>query len=281
MNPKDFETQKIPTWCKGCGDFGVLNSLKRACANLNLNPKDIVVVTGIGCSSKINSYFFSYGLHGIHGRILPVATGIKLANPNLTVIGAGGDGDGYAIGANHLVHALKRNIDITYIVMDNRVYGLTKGQFSPTSFEGFVTGTTPFGNKEIPLDPLKLALSCGGTFVARGFSGNIKQLIYLIEEGIKHKGFSLIDVLSPCVTFNRVNTYGWYRENILNLDESYNPENKLMAYKVLEMSEKIPVGLIYKEEKPSFEDLNLESEIPIVNQDIKMGEYEGLLQEYV
>ncbi|MGC8672335.1 MAG: 2-oxoacid:ferredoxin oxidoreductase subunit beta [Thermoplasmata archaeon] len=245
--------KETPTWCPGCGDYGVLTALKRAAANLELDPSRTVVVTGIGCSSKINSYFYSYGLHTLHGRAAAVAEGIKLANPELEVIVAGGDGDAYAIGTEHFVHLARRNLDIAYIVMDNQIYGLTKGQVSPTSDEGFVTITTPYGSPEKPVNGPLLALSAGATYVARGFSGDIVQLAKLIEEGIKHKGFALIDVLSPCVTWNKVNTYDWYKQHTYQLKD-HDPANRAKAFEILSDEEHLALGIIYKKEEKIYEE---------------------------
>ena len=256
MRPlKDYEREK-PTWCPGCGDYAVLAALKKAVATLEIDPKDLVVVSGIGCSSRINGFIKCYGFHGVHGRLLPVATAIKLVNPKLTVIGAGGDGDGYAIGMSHFIHTTRRNPDITYIVMDNQIYGLTKGQTSPTSKFGFVTATTPYGSKEQPIDGVALALLNGATFVARGFSGDVKKLTEIFIKAIEHKGFSFVDVLSPCVVFNRYNTYDWFRENIYPIEEEkdYNPKDRAWAIEKTLKSEKIPVGIFYVEERPTFEE---------------------------
>src|SRR5271155_4127941 len=189
LTAKDFATDTPSWWCPGCGDYGVLSALKSALAELGETPQNVAFVSGIGCSGKISGYLHAYAFHGVHGRALPVATGVKLANRNLTVIAAGGDGDGYAIGAGHFVHALRRNPDITYIVMDNQTYGLTKGQSSPTSSTGYVTGTSPGGHPEAPINGLALALAAGATFLARGFSAQPKQLVEMIKKAIAHRGF--------------------------------------------------------------------------------------------
>jgi 2-oxoglutarate/2-oxoacid ferredoxin oxidoreductase subunit beta len=243
------------TWCPACGDFAVLKSMEEACANLGIRPKDIVLVSGIGCSGKITSYFYSYGFHVFHGRTLPIATGIKLANRNLTVLAAGGDGDGYGIGLNHLLHTARRNVDITYIVMDNQCYGNTKGQTSPTSLMDYKSDSTPFGAVEEPIHPLALAIISGATYVAQGFSGDVRQLTRLIQKGIEHKGFSLVNVNSPCVTFNKFNTYDWFRQRMLNLDQSsHDSRNKLEALKVTMDDSKTFSGLLYEVERETFED---------------------------
>ena len=188
---KDFRNNVKPNWCPGCGDFSVQAAIQKAAANVGLEPEEVAIITGIGCSGRLSGYINSYGVHGIHGRALPLAQGVIMANKDLTVIASGGDGDGYAIGMGHTIHALRRNMNMTYIVMDNQIYGLTKGQTSPSSAVGFVTKSTPKGNIEKNVAPLELALSSGATFVAQGFSSDIKALTKLIEDAINHDGFSL------------------------------------------------------------------------------------------
>ncbi|MWC26488.1 2-oxoacid:ferredoxin oxidoreductase subunit beta [Paenibacillus sp. MMS18-CY102] len=255
---KEFRNNLKPNWCPGCGDFSIQAAIQRAAANVGLEPEQLAVISGIGCSGRISGYINAYGLHGIHGRALPIAQGVKLANRELTVIASGGDGDGFAIGMGHTVHAIRRNVDVTYIVMDNQIYGLTKGQTSPRSAEGFKTKSTPEGSIETTLSPLEIALSAGATFVAQSFSSDLKQLTSLIEQGIQHKGFSLINVFSPCVTFNKINTYDWFKENIVNLNEfpDYDPSNRIAAMTKIMETGGMLTGLIYqnKERKP-YEDL--------------------------
>ncbi len=282
---KDFNAH-TETWCPGCGDFGLNGALKRAVVNLKLRPQDIVLVTGIGCSSKITDYFRAYGFHTVHGRPLTVATAIKIANPKLTVIVATGDGDAYAIGMGHFIHAIRRNVNVTMLVMNNQVYGLTKGQYSPTAQMGFPSGTTPEGSREHPIDGCTLAVASGANFVARSFSGDMKDTVAMIEAAIRHPGFALVDDLSPCVTFNKVNTYTWFRENIRRLaQEQYDPRDRREAMDLLLTSEKIPVGVIYQAEtvpKP-YEELVLRSvEEPPVFQDLspEMWDYERVMQEF-
>jgi 2-oxoglutarate/2-oxoacid ferredoxin oxidoreductase subunit beta len=249
---QDFK-DKFPNWCPGCGDFGVLGAMQRAAAELDLDPDRTVLVTGIGCSGNVTAFFRTYGFHGIHGRALPAATGIKLSDPELTVLVAGGDGDGYGIGLAHLVHAARRNLDVTYIVMDNQTYGLTKGQVSPTSAAGFVTHTTPQGNPEEPLAPLQLALVAGVSYLAQGFSNDAKRLTRLIKEGIEHPGLSLINVASPCITFNKVNTNAWFKERFLDLEEAaHDPTDADAAWRAVTLSDgRIPHGLIYRHLRPT------------------------------
>jgi 2-oxoglutarate ferredoxin oxidoreductase subunit beta len=270
MTPKDFATATPSWWCPGCGDYGVLSALKSACADLGLQPKDVAFVSGIGCSGKISGYLHSYAFHGVHGRALPVATAVKLANKDLTVIAAGGDGDGFAIGAGHFLHAVRRNPNVTYIVMDNQTYGLTKGQSSPTSDLGYVTGTSPTGNTDAPYDGLTVALAAGGTFLARGFSANPKQLVELIKAAVEHPGFSVVQVMSPCVTFNKHNTYAWFKENVYYVDADYDPADKQAAFKILTTDDKIALGILYREQRATLEELVLKDmpalvKTPIVN----------------
>lgn len=255
---KDFRNDVKPNWCPGCGDFSVQAAIQRAAANIGLEPEKLAVISGIGCSGRISGYINSYGVHGIHGRALPLAQGVKMANRDLTVIAAGGDGDGFAIGMGHTVHAIRRNINITYIVMDNQIYGLTKGQTSPRSAAGFKTKSTPLGSIEQAISPMETALSVGATFVAQSFSTDLKELTSLIEAGIQHDGFSFINVFSPCVTYNKVNTYDWFKEHLTKLSdvEGYSASNREMAMQTLMEHNGLVTGLIYQnKERPSYQEL--------------------------
>jgi 2-oxoglutarate ferredoxin oxidoreductase subunit beta len=216
----DFKSDKQPTWCPGCGDFGTMNGMMKGLAQTGNSPDDTFIVAGIGCSGKIGTYMHSYALHGVHGRALPVGIGVKLANPELEVMVAGGDGDGYSIGAGHFVHAVRRNVDMSYVVMDNRIYGLTKGQASPTSREDFETSTTPDGTNQTPVNPLALALSAGATFIGQTFSSDSRRHTEVVQEAIEHDGFGFVNVYSPCVTFNDVDTYDYFRDSIVDLSET-------------------------------------------------------------
>ncbi|MBP1991256.1 2-oxoacid:ferredoxin oxidoreductase subunit beta [Paenibacillus eucommiae] len=275
---KDFRNNVKPNWCPGCGDFSIQAAIQRAAASAGLEPEGLAIVSGIGCSGRISGYVNAYGFHGVHGRSLPIAQGLKMANRELTVIAAGGDGDGFAIGMGHTVHAIRRNIDVTYIVMDNQIYGLTKGQTSPRSAEGFKTKSTPQGSIESALAPLELALAAGATFVAQSFSSNLKQLTAIIEEGIKHKGFSLINVFSPCVTFNKINTYDWFKENIVDLEEipDYDSSNRVMAMTKLMETGGMLTGIIYQDKtKKSYEDMVVGfKEEGLAKQNVKITEDE-------
>jgi 2-oxoglutarate ferredoxin oxidoreductase subunit beta len=251
LTVKDYKSNVKPTWCPGCGDFGVLASLYQAMAQLELDPARTVVVSGIGCSSRLPFFVQTYGFQTAHGRVLPVAAGIKIANPDLTVIAVGGDGDGFSIGGNHLVHAVRRNADITYIVMDNEVYGLTKGQTSPTSPLGFKTKSTPFGSSDAPVNPMAWVLASGVSFAARGFSGNPKALTDLIVQGIRHPGFAFVQTMSPCPTFN--NTYDQWRGEIVDLPADHDHSDRLQALAQAFRSDALAVGLFYQEIRPTLE----------------------------
>src|SRR5438309_3007677 len=216
---KDFKGRADPDWCPGCGDFGVLHALKQAIAELGLYPNEVLTISGIGCSSNLPGYINTYGMHTLHGRSLAVATGAQLGNHRLKVIVTGGDGDGYGIGGNHFLHTMRRNVDLTYIVMDNQVYGLTTGQVSPTSRKGMKTKSTPNGSVENPVNPIPLAIAAGATYVARGYTGQIRHLTDLIKGGIQHRGFALIDAFSPCVTINRDNTHELFKQRTHKLED--------------------------------------------------------------
>jgi 2-oxoglutarate ferredoxin oxidoreductase subunit beta len=277
MKKKQAYHRAQPTWCPGCGLFGVFDALKRAAANMDLAPEDMVIVTGIGCHGRMNNYFNAYGFHGLHGRAVPVAVGVKLVNPKLQVVGVSGDGDAYSIGLGHFLHAVRKNVGITYIVVNNRLYSLTQGQMSPTTMFGTVTISTPFGSKDFPIEGPSLALAAGGTFVARGFSAETNHLAALIEKGMEHKGFALIDVLSPCVTYNKLNTYKWYKKNIFMIEKEpgYSPGNKSKAWEMLDRVDRIAIGLIYEEEKPSYEQLILpDKDKPIAFADLSVHRQE-------
>ena len=224
---------------------------------LKIPSHNVVIVSGIGCSSNLPHFLSAYGFHAIHGRALPVAEGIRWANHGLTVIGTGGDGDGFGIGVGHFVHAMRRNVDLTYVTMDNQIYGLTTGQASPTSTIGQKTKSTPHGVIENPIDPIALALAAGATYVARGFSGDVKQLTDLVAGGIQHKGFALVDVFSPCVTYNKINTFDFFRQRCYKLESAgHDPGNIVAAWqRALEWGDKIPIGLFYRVERPTYEEL--------------------------
>ena len=284
---KDFRNDVKPNWCPGCGDFSVQAAIQRAAANVGLEPENLAIISGIGCSGRISGYINSYGVHGIHGRALPIAQGVKMANRDLTVIASGGDGDGFAIGMGHTVHAIRRNINITYIVMDNQIYGLTKGQTSPRSAMGFKTKSTPEGSIEESISPMKLALSVGATFVAQSFSTDLKELTSLIEAGIKHDGFSFINVFSPCVTYNKVNTYDWFKENLTKLSdvEGYDSSSKDIAMQTLLNHNGLVTGLIYQNtDRPSYQDLAPSfAKTPLTEADLNLDQahFDKLVNEFM
>ncbi len=280
----DINTIGKPNWCPGCGDFGILLALKGAVVELNIEPENIVIVSGIGCSGKVPHWIRTYGLHGIHGRVLPVAAATKLSNHELTVFGVGGDGDGYGIGMCHFIHAMRRNINMTYIVHNNMIYGLTTGQTSPTSEKGMKTKSTPSGVIEVPVNPIALAISSGATFIARSFAGDVKHLQKTIVSAVKHRGFSLIDVFQPCVSFNPVNTYDWYKQRIYDLETvGHNPQDKNAAFvKSQEWGERIPIGVFYRVLSPVYEDeLPQIKEAPLVKQKIDNVDISSLMDGFV
>jgi 2-oxoglutarate ferredoxin oxidoreductase subunit beta len=248
---KEYKSQVKPTWCPGCGDYGMLAALYQALERLQLDPARTVVVSGIGCSSRLPFFVQTYGFQTAHGRVLPVAMGIKIANPQLTVIAVGGDGDGFSIGAAHLTHAVRRNPDITYVVMDNEVYGLTKGQTSPTSPLGFRTKSTPAGSADAPVNPMAWVLAAGVSFAARGFSGNPKQVADLIVQGVQHPGFAFVQVMSPCPTFN--STFDLWRGRVMSLPPDHDVANWLQAMEQAHRDDAIPLGVFYRRTRPTLE----------------------------
>lgn len=274
----NFET----AWCPGCGNFNILQAMKQALAASGLEPRRVLFVSGIGQAAKAPHYLNANVFNGLHGRSLPAATGAKLANPGLTVIAESGDGCIYGEGGNHFLAAIRRNIDITVVAHDNQVYGLTKGQASPTSGEGFVTKAQPQGVISNPLNPVLVATAMRASFVARGFAGNVDQLADLIKQAIAHKGFSLLDVLQPCVSFNKVNTFAWYKQRCYSLPADYNPEDWEQAIKKAdEFGDKIPTGVIFKTTKPTFEDhLQVLKQGPLVGRDMDRAALKKIMEGY-
>jgi 2-oxoglutarate ferredoxin oxidoreductase subunit beta len=272
-----------PAWCPGCGNFGILMALNRALIEMKIEPHQVLLVSGIGQAGKLPHYTRGNVFNSLHGRPVPPAIGARIANSELIVIAVSGDGDAYGEGGNHFLHAARRNHDITYLVHDNQVYGLTKGQASPTSDVGFVTKTTPYGAAS-PVNPIALAIVSGASFVARGFAGDVDHLSDLIKKGINHRGFALIDILQPCVSFNHKNTFQWYRERVYKLeDERYDSSDKKAAMeKALEWGERIPIGIIYEEDLPVYEDhLPALSDRPLVKQKIDTRRLKRLLAEFM
>jgi 2-oxoglutarate ferredoxin oxidoreductase subunit beta len=253
---KDYAGSVKPTWCPGCGDFGILNAVKQGLVKAGLAPHEVLIVSGIGCGSKLPDYANVNGFMTLHGRPVPVATGAKLANHALKVITVHGDGDSMGLGMGHFIHTARRNLDIVDLIQNNQIYGLTKGQYSPTSDLGLVTKTSPDGAIEMAAIHPALALAAGATFVARGFAGDAKGLAVLIAEAVSHKGYALMEVLQPCVTFNRKNTYDWYRDRVYQVaDTDHDATDRAAAFqKALEWGDRIPLGILYQVQRPTYEE---------------------------
>ncbi len=247
----DFKTDLKPVWCPGCGDFGVLNSLYRALAESGLEPHETVVVSGIGCSSRLPGYVEAYGLNSLHGRALPIATGVKLASPELTVLAVGGDGDGLAIGGNHFLHTARRNVDLTYVMMDNEIYGLTKGQAAPTTPAGDTTKSTLYGNPEPAIDPCAFAIAMGATWVGRAFSGDVKGTNQLMKAAIRHPGFAFLNVISPCVTWRGDEQTKELRARLQPVPPDHDPSDREAATRLTGPSEALIAGVLYEVRRPT------------------------------
>ncbi len=275
----EFET----AWCPGCGNFAILKAMKQALTGMDLRPEHVLFVSGIGQAAKAPQYLNANMFNGLHGRSLPVATGAKLANSDLVVIAESGDGCNYGEGGNHFLAALRRNIDITLVVHDNQIYGLTKGQASPTTAEGFVTKAQPEGVPSSSFNPVAVAVAMRAGFVARGFAGNTEQLVNLIQRGVAHRGFSLIDVLQPCVSFNKVNTYPWYKQRCYELPADYDPHDWEQAMKKAnEWGDRIPTGILYEGDRPSFEShFAVLKSAPLVKQEFNGDVFTSLLQGFL
>ncbi len=283
-NVADYtSTEGKPNWCPGCGDFGIEAALKQAFAQLDLDPDKITLVSGIGCGANMPSWFSTYGLITLHGRSVAVASGVKLANHEQSVFVEAGDGDAYGIGMGHFIHGMRRNINITYVVGNNTVYGLTKGQVSPTAPKGCKGPSTPFGKPDFPINPLSLALTAGCTFVARGFAGNLPHLVRLIKAGHAHKGFSYIDILQPCMTYSKERGYKYYQDLTYDLASvEHDSSNKVEALKKAEEApEKYPIGIFYQEDRPVYEDeLSQFQNGALIHHDIKNIDINPLFEEY-
>jgi 2-oxoglutarate ferredoxin oxidoreductase subunit beta len=245
---QDFASPVEPTWCRGCGNYGILNAIKMALAEQDIAPHQIVLFSGIGCGSKLPDYMKVNGFHSIHGRPVAVATGARLANHGIKIMVVHGDGDSYGMGLSHLCHAARRNIGIVDVVQNNRVYGLTRGQYSPTSAPGMKTPTSPAGAIDRPVPPLALAITMGATFVARGYAGELRHLVWVLGEALQHDGYALVDVLQPCVTFNRASAYDFYNARVYKLEDGeYDETDKGAAWeKALEWDDRIPLGILYQ-----------------------------------
>lgn len=271
-------------WCAGCGDHVILEALKDTLNQLGKEPHEVLLVGGIGQAAKTPQYMNANGFCGLHGRSLPPAVAAKIANKDLTVIINTGDGDTYGEGGNHFIHNIRRNVDITHFVHDNQIYGLTKGQASPTTDAGHVTEVQPLGSVNTPMNPILLAISLGAGFVARAFSGDKEHLTLIMKEAINYKGYALVDILQPCVSFNKINTFQWYNKRVYKLDESYDCTDKLGAIqKSMEWGDRIPIGIIYKEEKLTFHDkidFIREGE-PLVDQKVNLEKIKGFMKDFV
>lgn len=282
MTSSDDYTGIEPAWCPGCGNFSILKTLRETLAEMDLKPHQFTVVSGIGQAAKLPHYIKCNTFNGLHGRSLPVAQGIKLASHNMKVFVTTGDGDCYGEGGNHLLHAVRRNLDIKLFVHDNQIYGLTKGQPSPTSMEGTKSKITPFGVFSEQFNPMAMAVALDCSFVARGFSGDQAHLKELMKAAADHKGFALLDILQPCVTFNKVNTFGWYKKRVYRLDEGYDPEDRISAFeKALEWGDRIPLGIIFRNKRPVMEErIPLIREKPLVEQSFDQKKIVGTLKEF-
>ncbi len=254
MEINDYKGKVKPSWCPGCGNHAVLLALKKAMAELNYQTHETSIVSGIGCSSRFPFFMSTYGFHTIHGRVLPVAIGLKQAKPEINVIAVGGDGDGLSIGGNHFIHAGRKNPNITYIMMDNEIYALTKGQCSPTSRAGTITKCNPYAWTADRINPVLMALSFNASYVARGYSGDVNQLEKLILEGLKHKGFSFIHIISPCVQYNKVTSFEKIKEIIKYLPDNHDMTDKLNAMKYAFAPDGPYTGIFYKVERPTYEE---------------------------
>jgi 2-oxoglutarate ferredoxin oxidoreductase subunit beta len=273
---------RTPAWCPGCGNFSILKTFKEAVVELGMEPHQFTIVSGIGQAAKLPHYLRCNTFNGLHGRSLPVATGLKLANHEMAVIAVAGDGDCYGEGGNHLLHAIRRNIGVKLFVHDNQIYGLTKGQASPTSTEGIKTKNQPLGVFSEQFNPLAFAIALDCSFVARGFSGDGEHLKGLIKEAMNHKGFSLVDILQPCVTFNKINTYEWYRQRVYHLEPEYNPEDRIEAFRrALEWGDRIPLGILFKNNRPAYEKrISVIEDKPLVRQPFDISKVEATLKEF-
>lgn len=281
----NFKTDKKTAWCPGCGNFAILKTVQEALTALDLKPRDVAIVSGIGQSGKLPHYMKCNTFNGLHGRTLPVATGIALSNHDLRVLAVAGDGDCYGEGGNHLLHAIRRNINITLLVHNNQIYGLTKGQASPTSLPELASKTQPFGNPSEPLNPLALALAMNCGFVARGFAGGdgLPQLKELIKKAVNHPGFALVDIFQNCITFNKINTLKWYKDHTYLLEEEYDPGDRQVAFqRALENGEKIPLGLFYQNtERPAMADnFPVLAEASLVDQPFKKREALAAIEDF-
>lgn len=281
MNQQTFCTYET-AWCPGCGNFSILDCLKTALEELGKDPYEVLMVAGIGQAAKLPQYISANAFCGLHGRALPAAVAAKIANEKLTVIVDSGDGDSYGEGGNHFLHNIRRNVNITHFVHDNQIYGLTKGQASPTSMEGMVTDVQVDGNINTPLNPVLVAIAAGAGFVARAFSGHKEQLVQIMKQAIEYDGYALVDILQPCISFNKLNTFAFYNQRVYELGQEYDCTDKSAALlKAMEFGDKIPLGVLYREEKPSFHQKNpvLKSGTPLIDRAFEPEKIKQLINE--
>ncbi|MBI5074299.1 MAG: 2-oxoacid:ferredoxin oxidoreductase subunit beta [Nitrospirae bacterium] len=277
----DYKGQ-TPAWCPGCGNFSILRTFKEALVELGLEPHQFTIVSGIGQAAKFPHYLKCNTFNGLHGRSLPVATGLRLANHEMLVFAVAGDGDCYGEGGNHLMHAMRKNVNVKLFVHDNQVYGLTKGQASPTTHEGTVTKNMPFGVFSEQLNPMALAVALDCSFVARSFSGDPEHLRSIVREAVAHKGFCLVDILQPCVSFNKLNTHEWYRQRVYHIEPEYDPADRVKAFeRSLEWGDRIPIGVIYRNSRLSLEErIPMIHERPLVKQSHDIAKLCDILKEF-
>lgn len=279
MSEQNFYTRET-AWCPGCGNFGILASLQQTLTKLELKPEQVLLVAGIGQAAKTPQYLSANAFCGLHGRALPAAVAAKMANEKLTVIVDTGDGDSYGEGGNHFIHNIRRNVDIKHFIHDNQIYGLTKGQASPTSALGLLSSQTENSNVSLPFNPLLIALAAGAGFVARGFSGDQPQLMMLMEKAIRFKGYAIIDILQPCISFNKVNTFNWYKQRVKPIGADYDPSDLNAALKLAQVfGDEIPTGVLYQVEKPTFHDRQavLKDHQPLIEKSADRIELQRLL----
>ncbi|NLO09796.1 MAG: 2-oxoacid:ferredoxin oxidoreductase subunit beta [Clostridiales bacterium] len=280
---KSFVTHET-AWCPGCGNFSILSCLRTALEELGKDPHEVLMAAGIGQAAKTPQYISANTFCGLHGRSLPAATAAKIANEGLTVVVNTGDGDSYGEGGNHFIHAIRRNVNIAHFVHDNQIYGLTKGQSSPTTATGQLTNAQADGNLNSPLNPVLLAIAAGAGFVARSFSGDQKHLIAMMKEAISYKGYALVDIFQPCVSFNKINTFSWYKNRVYHLEEDYDPSDKARAMiRSMEFGDRIPIGILYREDRPDYHDMNkvLAGKEPLVDQIQDPNVLQELMKELV
>ena len=283
MKKAAFTTYET-AWCPGCGNHAILETLTGVLNQMETPPHQVVLVGGIGQAAKTNQYISANGFSGLHGRSLPAAVAIKIANDDLTVIVNTGDGDSYGEGGNHFIHNIRRNVDITHFVHDNQIYGLTKGQPSPTSDPCDLSFKANACNMGVPFNPLLIAIAAGATFVARSFSGDKEHLAQIMAAAIKHKGYALVDILQPCVSFNKKNTFAYYKQRVTPLDQSYDATNKLAAMaKSMEFGDTIPIGILYQEQAPTYKEKHPElfDAIPLIDKPVNLTDVQALINSYI